>query len=82
VVVTKDSSAQDIVKAIVSQGQAAGLSEDQIKTVIATAKIESGFRPTGVRRRAALRRSGERLRNDPELWEQYLAERHEWDALA
>lgn len=24
----------------------------------------------------------QRLRNDPELWEQYLAERHEWDALA
>ncbi|WP_232375093.1 hypothetical protein [Mycolicibacterium mengxianglii] len=46
VVVTKDSSAQDIVKAIVSQGQAAGLNDDQIKTVIATAKIESGFRPT------------------------------------
>lgn len=23
----------------------------------------------------------QRLRNDPELWEQYLAERHEWDAL-
>lgn len=45
-VVTKDSDAQAIVKAIVSQGQAAGLSEDQIKTVIATAKIESGFRPT------------------------------------
>ena len=22
------------------------------------------------------------LRNEPELWEQYLAERHEWDALA
>jgi hypothetical protein len=46
VVVTNDSSAQDIVKAIVSQGQAAGLSEDQIETVIATAKIESTFRPT------------------------------------
>lgn len=46
VVVTKDSSAQDIVKAIVSQGQAARLSEDQIKAVIATAKIESTFRPT------------------------------------
>ncbi|MGV9796616.1 hypothetical protein ACWDTP_01005 [Mycobacterium sp. NPDC003449] len=46
VVVTKDSSAQDIVRAIVSQGQAARLSEDQIKTVIATAKIESTFRPT------------------------------------
>ncbi|MDH6194102.1 hypothetical protein M2272_000723 [Mycobacterium frederiksbergense] len=46
VVVTKDSSAQDIVKAIVSQGQAARLNEDQIKTVIATAKIESTFRPT------------------------------------
>ncbi|WP_246585036.1 hypothetical protein [[Mycobacterium] fortunisiensis] len=45
VVVTKDSSAQDIVRAIVSQGQAARLSEDQIKTIIATAKIESGFRP-------------------------------------
>lgn len=37
VVVTKESSAQDIVKAIVSQGQAARLSEDQIKTIIATA---------------------------------------------
>ncbi|WP_454790245.1 hypothetical protein [Mycolicibacterium lutetiense] len=46
VVVTKDSSAQDIVKAIVSQGHAARLSDDQIKTVIATAKIESTFRPT------------------------------------
>ncbi|MGA5540284.1 hypothetical protein ACPCIR_00395 [Mycobacterium sp. NPDC051198] len=46
VVVTKDSSAQEIVKAIVSQGHAARLSEDQIKTVIATAKIESTFRPT------------------------------------
>lgn len=46
VVVTKDSSAQDIVKAIVSQGHAARLSEDQIKAVIATAKIESTFRPT------------------------------------
>ncbi|WP_280826212.1 hypothetical protein [Mycobacterium sp. OTB74] len=46
VTVTKDSSPQDIVKAIVSQGQAARLSEDQIKTVIATAKIESTFRPT------------------------------------
>jgi hypothetical protein len=23
-----------------------------------------------------------RLRNDPELWEQYMAERHEWDPLA
>ncbi|OHV06623.1 hypothetical protein C1Y40_00260 [Mycobacterium talmoniae] len=46
VVVTKDSSAQDIVKAIVSQGRAARLSEDQITTVIATAKIESSFRPT------------------------------------
>ncbi|WP_242657039.1 hypothetical protein [Mycobacterium talmoniae] len=45
-VVTKDSSAQDIVKAIVSQGRAARLSEDQITTVIATAKIESSFRPT------------------------------------
>lgn len=22
------------------------------------------------------------LRNNPELWEQYVAERHEWDALA
>lgn len=46
VIVTKDSGAQDIVKAIVSQGQAARLSEDQIKTVIATAQIESTFRPT------------------------------------
>ncbi len=46
VVVTKDSSAQDIVKAIVTQGHAAKLSEDQIRTVIATAKIESSFRPT------------------------------------
>lgn len=46
VVVSKDSNAQDIVKAIVSQGQAAMLTEDQIKTVIATAKIESSFRPT------------------------------------
>ncbi|ORA35990.1 hypothetical protein BST13_12960 [Mycobacterium aquaticum] len=46
VVVTKDSSPQDIVKAIVSQGQAARLSEEQIKAVIATAKIESTFRPT------------------------------------
>ncbi len=46
VVVTKDSNAQDIVRAIVSQGRAAKLSEDQIKTVIATAKIESSFRPT------------------------------------
>lgn len=45
VIVSKDSSAQDIVKAIVSQGRAAKLSEDQIKTVIATAKIESSFRP-------------------------------------
>ncbi|OBB07579.1 hypothetical protein A5731_19295 [Mycolicibacterium conceptionense] len=45
VVVTKDSSAQDIVKAIVSQGRAARLSDGQIKTVIATAKIESSFRP-------------------------------------
>ncbi|MGV0812842.1 hypothetical protein ABQF34_12860 [Mycolicibacterium boenickei] len=45
-VVTRDSSAQDIVKAILSQGRAARLSEDQIKTIIATAKIESGFRPT------------------------------------
>lgn len=44
--VTKNSSAQDIVRAIVSQGQAAKLNEDQIKTVIATAKIESTFRPT------------------------------------
>lgn len=24
----------------------------------------------------------QRLRNDPEQWEQYLAERREWDALA
>lgn len=24
----------------------------------------------------------QRLRNDPELWEHYLAERHDWDALA
>jgi hypothetical protein len=24
----------------------------------------------------------QRLRNDPELWEQYLAERNEWDILA
>ena len=24
----------------------------------------------------------QRLRDDPELWEQYLAEHHEWDALA
>ncbi|MFV8051904.1 hypothetical protein [Mycobacterium sp. 48b] len=46
VVVTKDSNAQDIVKAILSQGRAARLSEDQIKTIIATAKIESSFRPT------------------------------------
>ena len=23
----------------------------------------------------------QRLRNDPELWEQYMAERREWDAL-
>ncbi len=45
-VVTKDSSAQDIVKAIVGHGRAAGLSEEQIKTVIATADIESSFRPT------------------------------------
>ena len=45
-VVTKDSSAQDIVKAIVGHGHASGLSEGQIKTVIATAKIESSFRPT------------------------------------
>ncbi len=46
VVVTKDSNAQDIVKAISSQGRAARLSDDQIKTIIATAKIESSFRPT------------------------------------
>jgi len=46
VIVTKDSSPQDIVKAIVSQGQTAGLTADQIKTIIATANIESGFRPT------------------------------------
>jgi hypothetical protein len=46
VIVTTDSSPQDIVKAIVSQGQAAGLTADQIRTIIATAKIESGFRPT------------------------------------
>jgi hypothetical protein len=46
VVVAVDSSPQDIVKAIVSQGRAAGLAEEQIKTVIATAKIESSFRPT------------------------------------
>ncbi|MGW4099746.1 hypothetical protein [Mycobacterium sp. NPDC004974] len=46
VVVTKESNAQDIVNAIVSQGRAASLSEDQIKTVIATANIESSFRPT------------------------------------
>ncbi|MBU8812450.1 hypothetical protein [Mycolicibacterium goodii] len=46
VAVTKDSNAEAIVKAIVSQGQAHGLSDDQIKTVIATAKIESSFRPT------------------------------------
>ncbi|BBZ33654.1 hypothetical protein [Mycolicibacterium confluentis] len=45
-VVTKDSGAQDIVKAIVGHGRAAGLNEEQIKTVIATAKIESSFRPT------------------------------------
>ncbi|MGV0837839.1 hypothetical protein [Mycolicibacterium thermoresistibile] len=45
-VVTKDSNAQDIVKAIVGHGHASGLSEGQIKTVIATAHIESGFRPT------------------------------------
>ena len=44
-IVTKDSSPEDIVKAIVGQGQAAGLTEEQIKTVIATAKIESSFRP-------------------------------------
>lgn len=24
----------------------------------------------------------QRLRSDPDLWEQYLAERQEWDALA
>jgi hypothetical protein len=24
----------------------------------------------------------QRLRNNPELWEQHLAERHEWDTLA
>jgi hypothetical protein len=24
----------------------------------------------------------QRLRDNPELWEQYLVERHEWDALA
>jgi hypothetical protein len=24
----------------------------------------------------------QRLRNKPELWEQYVAERHEWDTLA
>ncbi len=24
----------------------------------------------------------QRLRNDPELWDQHLAERHAWDALA
>ncbi len=24
----------------------------------------------------------QRLRNDPALWEQYMLERHEWDALA
>ena len=46
VVVTKDSSPHDIVRAIVSQGQAARLSDEQIKAVIATAKIESTFRPT------------------------------------
>lgn len=45
VVVTADSSPQDIVNAIVSQGRAVGLAEEQIKTIIATAKIESGFRP-------------------------------------
>lgn len=44
-VVTRDSSAADIVKAIVGHGHAAGLNEDQIRTVIATAKIESDFRP-------------------------------------
>ncbi|WP_286149217.1 hypothetical protein [Mycobacterium sp. IS-1496] len=42
----KDSSPQDIVSAIVSQGRAAGMTEEQIKTIIATAKIESSFRPT------------------------------------
>jgi hypothetical protein len=46
VVANKDSGAQDIVRTILSQGRAAGLSESQIKTVIATAKIESSFRPT------------------------------------
>lgn len=46
VLASKDSSPQDIVKAIVSQGQAAGLTAEQIKAVIATAKIESSFRPT------------------------------------
>lgn len=45
-VVSHDSSAQDIVKAMVGHGRAAGLSEGQITTVIATAKIESDFRPT------------------------------------
>ncbi|MFG1932889.1 hypothetical protein ACGFK1_19930 [Mycobacterium sp. NPDC048908] len=43
--VNKDSDALAIVRAIVRHGQAAGLSEDQIMTIIATAKIESGFRP-------------------------------------
>ena len=45
VMVTKDSSAHDIVTAIVSHGRHAGLIDDQITTVIATAKIESSFRP-------------------------------------
>ncbi|PQE02789.1 hypothetical protein CYL16_01810 [Mycobacterium sp. EPG1] len=45
VVVTKESDAHDIVKAIVSHGRYAGLTDDQITTVIATAKIESSFRP-------------------------------------
>lgn len=45
VLATKDSGPQDIVRAIVSQGQAAGLTAEQIKTIIATAKIESSFRP-------------------------------------
>ncbi|MGE2730757.1 hypothetical protein ACQI4F_14835 [Mycolicibacterium vaccae] len=44
-IVTKESSPQDIVLAIVGHGHAAGLNTEQIKTVIATAKIESGFRP-------------------------------------
>lgn len=30
----------------------------------------------------ALNGDHQRLRNDPALWEQYVAERHEWDALA